>query len=251
MKKKLSFSVIFIIIFIVSCSNVESDIENVIPNPEIKKGEPELVEEITDEEPEVYFEFFLDDEQVTINLKGMPILNNYLQGTASRKQSIEEMELSRIYSESENIYLLEFSCSSNSLCSYIILNQSRDNPSFLIADIAKLLEIKPSPDDSKLLFLFERDSGPSQGLKDIVVIDITDWRQLPLRNDTTDEPILGYKWPLAEVKWRDNKSINVTKPDSIEPEDPSDKHAIEETPVTDIILKVMNDGEDEDSDIPQ
>ncbi|WP_164217912.1 hypothetical protein [Virgibacillus sp. YIM 98842] len=249
MKKQLRFTVIFIIIFIVSCSNVESDIENVIPNPENQKSEPELIEEITDvEEPEEYIEFFLDDEQVTINLKGMPILNNYLKGTASRKQSLEEMELSRIYSENENIYLLEFSCN-NSLCSYILLNQSRDNPSFLIADLAKLLEIKPSPDDSKLLFLFERDSGPSQGLKDIAVIDIKDWQQLPLRNETTDDQILGYKWPLAEVKWLDNNSINVTKPDSIEPEDPSDRHATEDTPVTDIILNIVN--EDEYTDIPQ
>jgi hypothetical protein len=224
---------------------VESDIENVISgNPKNSKAEPELVEEeIDDDEVEEYIEFYLNDEQVTINLKGLPILNNYLHGSANRKQSIEEMELTRVYSDEENIYLLEFSCN-DTLCSYLILNQNRDNPSFLIADLARSLETKLSPDESKLLFLFERDAGPSEGMKDIVVIDIMDWSRLQLINETTGETILGYKWPLNEVEWVDDETISVIKPDSIEPEDPSDIQSAEKTPVTNVILRILEEGED-------
>ncbi|MFA1818747.1 hypothetical protein ACDX78_00870 [Virgibacillus oceani] len=245
MKKYLFIALLLMILFIVSCtSSVESDIENVISDPENNKTEPELVEEETDDEVEEYIEFFLDDEQVTINLRGLPILNNYLQGASNREQSIEEMELTRIYSDEESIYLLKFSCY-DSFCSYIILNQNRDNPSFLIADLARLSETRISPEASKLLFLFERDSGPSEELKDIVVIDIGDWSRLQLVNETTADPILDYKWPLSEVEWVDDDTISVNKPDSIEPEDSA--KAIEETPVTNVILRVFPEGQETDN----
>jgi hypothetical protein len=247
MKKHLFFSLFLMTLFIVSCTSVESDIEDVISDPENQKTAPELIEEQTeDDEPEEYIEFYLDDEQVTINLRGMPILNNYLQGSSDRKQSIEEMDLTRVYSDEENIYMLEFSCKDN-LCSYIILNQNRDNPSFLIADLAKALETKLSPDESKLLFLFERDAGPSEELKDLVVIDIRNWNRLQLVNETTADPILEYKWPLKEVEWQDDETISVIKPDSIEPEDPSDSLATEETPVTNVILRIMTENEEPDT----
>lgn len=246
MKKYLFFSLFLIIVLIVSCTdNMESDIEHVIPDPENTKSEPELIKEETEDDVEEYIEFFLDDEQVTINLRAMPILNNYLQGTSNRRKTIEEMELTRIYSDEESIYLLEFSCN-NALCSYIVLNQNRENPSFLVADLARMLEIKVSPDKSKLLFLFERDTGPSQALKDIVVIDIEDWSQLPLVNETTDEQILNYKWPLKEVEWLDDETISVIRPDSIEPENPSDELNTGETPVTNVILRIMEEGGEPD-----
>ncbi|GAB3793089.1 hypothetical protein [Virgibacillus kimchii] len=244
---KLNLFIVFILtlIFFVSCTSTstETDIENVISNPENKKSEPELIEEESeDEEPEEFIEFFLDDEQVTINLKGTPILNNYLEGASSRQQSIEGMELIKVFSNEENIYLLEFSCN-ESRCSYIILNQNRENPSFLIADLAKLLETKLSPDESKLLFLFERDSGASQALKDIVVIDIGTWEKLQLLNETTEDTVTGYTWPLNDVEWVDNETISVNKPDAIEPEDPSDSQVAEETPVTNIILRTVSENE--------
>jgi len=234
------------LLFITSCSGeAETDIEHVISDPDNDISEPEHVEEEADDDVEEYIEFFLDDEQVTINLPGLPILNNYLQGSSNRKQATEEMNLTRIYSDEEKIYLLEFSCN-DSLCSYIILNQHRDNPSFLIADLARLSETKISPDTSKLLFLFERDSGPSEKLKNIVVIDIYNWNRLQLVNETTADPILDYKWPLNNVEWIDDDTISVNKPDSIEPEDPS--QVIGKTPVTNIILRVLTEGEDTKAD---
>jgi hypothetical protein len=246
MEKTFFFSLFLMLLFIASCSSeAETDIEHVISNPDKNISETELIEEEADEDVEEYIEFFLDDEQVTINLRGLPILNNYLQGSSNRKQAIEEMDLTRIYSDEEKIYLLEFSCN-DSLCSYIILNQHRDNPSFLIADLARLSETRISPETSKLLFLFERDSGPSEMLKDIVVIDVDNWERLQLVNETTADPILDYKWPLSDVEWVDDDTISVHKPDSIEPEDPSQN--IGDTPVTNIILRVLTEGEDNESD---
>ncbi|MEC5425135.1 hypothetical protein QGM71_16740 [Virgibacillus sp. C22-A2] len=204
---------------ITACQNREPVIEKVDAIPEKPNSEPELVEQVKEEEVEEFIEFYLDDEQITINLQAVPILKEYLHTTKDRRKATEQMRFERIYNKEQSVYLLEFSCS-NDKCSYLAFNQTKDNQAHLIADLAKSVDAVISPEATKILFIFERSNKSlPQPLTNIVVIDIDNWDIVPLVNETTNRDILNFNWPLATVEWKDDDSISVTKPALLEPDD--------------------------------
>ncbi|PAV28800.1 hypothetical protein CIL05_14325 [Virgibacillus profundi] len=215
MKKILS---ILILILLAACVKEEPAIEKTDTVTDDPSNEPELVEEVNENEDEVeeYIEFAFEDEQIRINLKMVPILDAYLNAVNDRQTAIEKMEIERIYADSPSMYLLEFSCQNN-LCSYLLFNSNADTQTYLLADLAKSVSMIGSPDHTKMLFLFQRNSSLPLPLTNMVVIDLEAWEPLPLINETTDSNILDYTWPLISAEWIDNETISAAKPAVLEP----------------------------------
>src|SRR5690625_7487375 len=103
---------------------------------------PALIEEEQEDENDTLIEFTFTEEQVMINLKNIPIFNEYLQATNDKEKAIRNMELIPI--EKSDIFLLEFSCA-NEHCSYLLLHPDTNNQAFLVADLAQYSQALFSP----------------------------------------------------------------------------------------------------------
>ncbi|MBP1948705.1 hypothetical protein [Virgibacillus litoralis] len=203
------------LILLVACSEepviIQKDTKQVDPNQD-----PEFVEEQTeDEEVDQFIEFTLPDEEVKINLEMVPILNAYLQGIQNRQQALEKMNMFRVSATDKNLYLLEFSCQ-DELCSYLLLDQTEDNQAYLIADLAKYIQAKASPDNTRILLRFHRKLTSPAPYSNIAVIDLEEWRLIPLANEMNDKDVLNYKWPILTADWVDNDTITISHPDITE-----------------------------------
>ncbi|WP_099157892.1 hypothetical protein [Virgibacillus ndiopensis] len=206
----------FICILLTACSKdepviVKKDAKAADPNEE-----PELVEQKSNEETDEFIEFALPDEKIMINLEMVPILNEYLYATKDRKKAIEKMKMLRIDAIERDIYLLEFSCK-NGLCSYLLLDQSKENQAFLVADLAKSIQTKLSPDHSKILLQFNRETALPIPLSNLVVIDLKNWELVSLTNDTNEAKLLHYSWPIVTAEWLDNQTITAMIPTVSDP----------------------------------
>lgn len=190
----------FILLILLTACTEEPVIMKSESPPENPNQEPEIVEEGNDSEEDIeeYIEFALPEEEIMINLKLVPILDSYLQVAQNKEQAMEQMTLIPIQAADKTLYLLEFSCQ-QTLCSYLLLDQTEDNWAYLIADLAKLAQKTTSPDDTKLLFHFNREQASPPPFSDIVVIDLEKWEPITLHNQTEDEVMLDYKIGRAHV----------------------------------------------------
>ncbi|OZU90501.1 hypothetical protein CIL03_04965 [Virgibacillus indicus] len=217
MKKWIAMLSFYIL---VACTNNEPAIVKTESPPDDSSREPELVEEVSGSEDDVeeFIEFPLHDEQIRINLEMVPILDAYLLAAKDRQKAIEGMKIERIQAENASIYLLEFSCQ-NERCSYLLFNRDAADQAFLLADLADAADMIPSPDQTKMLFLFDRKGSLPLPFTNIVIIDLEKWDHLTLVNETTDDAVLNFTWPLISVNWIDNESIAAEKPAVLEPTD--------------------------------
>ena len=241
MKKWL---VVLILLLLTACTDDEPAIVKTESAPEDPGGEPELVEQVDekDDETEKFIEFPLPDEQIRINLKKVPILDSYLHASSDMQKAIERMKIERIPLDSARIYLLEFSCE-NELCSYLLFNRDVTDATYLLADLAKSVAMLPSPDQTKMLFLFDRKGSLPRPLSTIIVIDLENWEHLSLKNETSGEMVLNFTWPLSSVNWIDNETISAEKPAIPEPTDEGiqEWHNTNDSLVTNILFHVLAD----------
>ncbi|MFD1039043.1 hypothetical protein ACFQ3N_11680 [Virgibacillus byunsanensis] len=215
MVKRILLVCVFLLI--TACSESEPTVVKKETDPKNPNQEPELVEETKEDKTEEYIEFTLPDEQVMVHLEMVPILYEYIHATKNRQQAIEEMNMHRINVEETDLYLLEFSCH-DELCSYLLLDQSKDNQAYLIADLAKLIQTKISSDSAKVLFQFNRtDTSLPLPLTDLVVVNLNQWEPVALINETNETVTLDYTWPIITVEWINDTTINALKPDIEEP----------------------------------
>lgn len=207
-----------LLILLVACTEEQVIVKKDSP-PKNPNENPEFVEKKNDDKEEVdeFIEFALPNEEVMINLGMVPILNEFLHATKNREQAIKKMNLLRIHVTDRNLYLLEFSCE-NQMCSYLILDQTKDNQAYLVADLAKLIQTKFSPNNSKILIHFNRKVATTTvPFSDIVVIDLEKWELIQLKNLTNDTKLLNYKWPIVTAEWKGDKTFSVLQPDIKEP----------------------------------
>lgn len=228
------------LILITACSH-QPVIEKVDSKQNHPNSEPALVEQVNKEEVDEFIEFWLDEEKIMINLKMVPILDEYLSAINDRQKVIEEMNIERIPVADNNIYLLEFSCE-NDRCSYIAFNQSQDKQAYLVADLAKSVGTFISPDQTKILFQFNRIKSPAISFDHLVVIDAETWEPITLDSDTNDVSILNYSWPFITIDWTDNETVTVTKPAIAQPTIKFIKDWKETTnrPTTEVILHLQS-----------
>ncbi|MFD2761991.1 hypothetical protein [Lentibacillus juripiscarius] len=205
------FSWLLVLVLLAAC-NDEPAIVKKDDKPENPAKDPKIVEQESDEqESKEFIEFTLPDEEVLINLEMVPILDAYLQGVENRDQTIEDMDMQHINADNRNLYLLEFSCT-DGLCSYLLLDRTNKNQTYLVADLAKSVSIKLSPDSSKILFHFNREQSELPA-SNIVVFHLDKWKSMPLANVTGEEDVLDYTWTVLTAKWADNDRIKATIPD--------------------------------------
>ncbi|WP_052345783.1 hypothetical protein [Paucisalibacillus sp. EB02] len=225
-----SFGVLFFIVcFLVACSNSEPAIVKVNTPPEEVAKEPELIEELTDnEEVDEFIEFKLADEVLRVNLKQIPILSAYLHAAKDRQAVIEKMDIQQIVNKEENnIYLLEFSCLDGQ-CSYLLLDESSENTGLLVADLALFDHVVLSPEETKLFLKFNREPTHELPLSNVVVIDLENWEVLPLENEAIVNNLFDYHWPILSVNWIDEGTLSISIPDTLDttkehPEDSNSK----------------------------
>ncbi|WP_186577643.1 hypothetical protein [Aquibacillus kalidii] len=215
--KKSKFLIATCFTILVACSNDTPTItKKDVPNQPTEE-KTVLIESDGDEEKkdkeqaEMLLEFNLQNEQVILNLNHISILKSYLESSQNKSAEIAKMKLDKIdVSYNNTMYLLQFSCVNNE-CSYILLDQTEDGRSKLIADLSHLEQVISSPDGNKLLFLFSReDQTINAKVNRITVIDLKDWDTLSLVEDV---PITNYEWPIQSVEWLNNNDISVSIPD--------------------------------------
>ena len=232
-----------ILLLLTGCSgSAPAIIEKIDTVPDETEKEPVLIEQQEEEESEEFIEFSLEDEQILISLKIVPILNEYLKGVSNRKQVINKMHLERISAESHDIYLLEFSCV-HDLCSYLLFHPTNEKLAYLVADIAKFSGSILSPNESKVVLHFSRFHASISNLDTIVVVDLDNWKLLSLNNEKSNDTILNYRWPFLSIDWLDNDSITIATPDIIEPtpELLTEWHEIEDGPTIHTIFSFTSD----------
>lgn len=203
---------IFLLIFISACNDTEPVIVKRETTSDPVINEPELIEEETEKDDVQFIEFSLPYEQVVINLQKIPILKEYLQLMKDKKTAIEKMNLIPIHLGKRTIYLLEFSCE-DSLCSYLIIDQSKDNPAYLIADLAKYVNAMISPDQTTIIIKFQRHHSLPVPLTNLVAIDLDQWKILSLTTSSaTEHEILNFNWPISSITWIDETTISAHIP---------------------------------------
>lgn len=173
-------------------------------------NDPELVDNKTKQDDLQLIEFSLPYEKVVINLKNIPILQEYFQLIDDREKAVEEMNLVPIQL-GKTIYLLEFSCHKN-LCSYIIIDQSKTNQAYLVADLAKYVYTSVSPDQTTMILKFHRKTSLPIPLAHIVAVDLTNWEIVPITTSTDGQNIPSYKWPISSITWIDETTISALVP---------------------------------------
>ncbi|MCZ0703946.1 hypothetical protein J2T56_002179 [Natronobacillus azotifigens] len=222
--KKLFFLIFFFTLLLIGCSNQAPIIVQEETN--VDDEDINLIEQESEDEEEVQriLEFTLPMQQISLHLDQIPILNNYLAKHQNRKQAIEQMELTRVIDSEEldkvaPLFVLSFACVDNT-CSYLLLNTETER-SKLLADNATLKSINISPDEDKLLLVFERPGESELWTKQkIIVFDLNTWNALSLNTiDETNFQLHQFLWPIIEVNWQDNKTITVTLPAVNEPTD--------------------------------
>jgi len=212
---KLIHSLIIIISMIVltACSDSnDAVIEKVESAEATEMKEPVFIEELDEEEEQIdqFIEFSLEEEQLTINLEKVPILEHFLEGAKNRNEALEQMVMQRLPIENYQIYLLEFSCV-NEKCSYIIFNQDERNSAMLLADVSTYSTYYVSPNQQNLMieFIREQDNVP---MSHLIPIDIDEWSRVSLIMSEGDDTIIEYTRPITGVEWINDHEITVQTP---------------------------------------
>ncbi|MFD1361530.1 hypothetical protein [Lentibacillus salinarum] len=212
------FLAIIILVILTACTEEPVIVKSDAP-PDAPEQKPEIVEQQTDDEEEVeeFIEFALPEEKIMVNLKMVPILDSYLQAVPNRQKAIGQMTLDPIQATDKNLYMLAFSCRETA-CSYLLMDRTEENKTYLLADLAELSQTVLSPDGTNVMFHFTREESPSHlPLSDIVVIDLEKWEPMTPDHLQADSFALSYTWPIQFVEWTDNRNLTATVPDISEP----------------------------------
>src|SRR5690625_4561057 len=173
---------------------------------DVTTGEPELIEEDNQEMNHKFIEFSLPYEQVVINLKKVPILNEYLHSIKNKQKHIENMNLIPINLRENTVYLLEFACQ-NQLCSYLIFDQSKDKQAYLVADMAKHISTSFAPNKDTMILKFNRKTPLPLPLTNLVAIDLQQWKILTLKTERDGKKFLNFHWPITSLTWIDEQTL--------------------------------------------
>lgn len=221
MKKYLFSLFLLMLILLSSCSKQQP----IIIQEEVESDNDELsidlVEEGHDneeEEPLQFLELTINDQLITLSIDQIPILSNYLAQHANRNQAIQDMKLIKILPDDyDSLFLLSFACEDQS-CSYLFLNTELLQ-SQLLADQANLVKVEPSPDLSKVLFIFERNLADKPwNLSKLIVYDIENWDEVTLTEDQTEKISLhAFRWPIFNAEWVNDDEIKLSLPDIDKP----------------------------------
>lgn len=213
------------LVVLTSCSAKENQaITKVEEVPEEPENQPSLIEKKEEgsntEDQDVFLEFPLEEESISINVSQISILDSYLKGSGDKNAELKNMQLKKLFTlEEKSIYLLQFACRSGG-CSYMLLSRGEESFSYLTADFARVKLTQLSPDKTKLLLIFSRNvihKDTQLALDKLVVIDIEEWGEIPLSNQH-HRGNFDFRWPILHAKWKDDSAIEVTLPNIPSPD---------------------------------
>lgn len=215
MRKILALLVLFTLLS--ACAGNESfhPIQKAVQeNDEISAEEnPEWMDaDIEHPAEEVVFQ--IGEENISLALMDIPIIHAYLQGQKNPNQAISNMELEKLETGQQPLFILHFSCYAGH-CSHLLIDKNQLESAFLVADLARYETSSLSPDKTKVALQFTR-LGETVPLSNIVVFDVNRWMPLSLMNEEKENK-LGFKWPIITMEWQDDESLAISYPDLIEP----------------------------------
>ncbi|WP_238472095.1 hypothetical protein [Oceanobacillus alkalisoli] len=218
---RMVLSVVFIVIFLSACS--ENDTLSPIHKADLdlepletsaaKKSEP------LDQDPEdieEYVEFTIDEEIISLSIRDIPILHQFLQVQKKPQQAISDMELKKYVLGMEEFFILCFSCYDKQ-CSYLLLHPDQNKSAFLVADMASYVNHTFSPDATKVAFHFNRPGEAHLVPSHVIVFDLKEWTAVTMRNEGDEAFGLGFTWPIFSIEWSDDSSLAIDFPDLNEP----------------------------------
>lgn len=204
---------LLLIIFLAGCSK-EPPIIIQEATQTTSENSIDMIEDYTDEEQFQFLEFTLSDQLISLNINKIPILNNFLQNHSDKGQAIQEMQLIQILKDKfDSIFLLSFACQERA-CSYVLINTETEY-SQLLADQARIVKIKPSPEESYLLIQFERQLlNKDWPTNKLVVFDLENWEKVFLSKDDNNMTSLhSFRWPILNAEWLSDDELEITLPD--------------------------------------
>lgn len=163
-----------------------------------------------------YAEFTIGEEIVSLSIRDIPILYQFLQVQKNPQQAITKMELKKYILGLEEFFILRFSCY-NEQCSYLLLHSDQNKPAFLVADMAIYENHLFSPDATKVAFHFSRPGETQLIPSHIVVFDLYNWTAVTMREEAQEKGNLGFTWPILSFEWADDSSLTINFPDLTEP----------------------------------
>ncbi|QDP40014.1 hypothetical protein [Radiobacillus deserti] len=221
---KHSIVCVLFLLILSACSNSDQEVaitKKSVKTDETVQEDPVLEDTSMDsEEEKMVLEFTLPNEQIIINLEHVPILSQFLRGVNDQKAVIRDMELIKLEVSKQPYYLLEFACYQER-CSYLLLDQSGNGQSFLLTDLARYKQMAPSPDNTKMLFLFERKKTKNQTTlftHQVQIFDIEEWKPVKVE---TEEYSLDYSLPILNASWENDEQIELSIADVSSLESPT------------------------------
>ncbi|WP_067839882.1 hypothetical protein [Amphibacillus sediminis] len=212
-------------IFLVACNSNPPIIKQEIIEPQVEESvelieeEPDLADQDDEEDisdMQQFIEFTLTDQQISLHIDQIPILSNFLAQHSNRRAAIEDMQLTQIAEEGlDSLFILSFACSDNG-CSYLLLNTETEQ-SILLADDAQISQMLPSPEQNKLLIIFERYAN-TQAINKMVIFDLLSWTDSQLATDNPELlPVNKFRWPIYDANWLDDSTVEVEIADIEQP----------------------------------
>lgn len=218
---RMSLPVALIVILLSAC--IENDTISPIHKADLDL-EPLTTSAATESEPldqepediEDYAEFTINEEIVSLSIRDIPILHQFLETQKKPQQALKEMELEKYILGLEEFFILRFSCHHDQ-CSYLLLHPDQHKPAFLVADMATYESHTFSPDATKVAFHFTRPGNGHLTPGHIVIFDLQDWTTVSMVRDNEKTGSLGFSWPILSFEWIDNSSLAIDFPVLTEP----------------------------------
>lgn len=215
---------LFLLALLISCSNKTEEV--VIPV--ISEEEEEKVEEMPDE-----FEIRVDNEIYSISIHDVPAITYYLSSAKNWDEKVNEVKGTTIEERGNHRFILvEYACQKKTKkCSYVLVKENNQGiSSVALRDLTTFDSYHFSPDDSHVIFHFKRDIGLEELTSHLQVVNIDKMEIVNLKNDDLDRDVLNYNYPITNIEWLENNTIQMEIPYYTESDEPIEQPSV--TPET-------------------
>ncbi|RHW35973.1 hypothetical protein D1B31_17955 [Neobacillus notoginsengisoli] len=146
-----------------------------------------------------------NQEPLYVSLETVPILSTYLEQFEDKKNEINRIRSSYLYTNNQKDYfLVNYSCGTK-LCNQLLLEHNQgDIQSLQISESSFLQNSKLNND--YLAFLFGRNEGSEVLRNQVVIINIKNFQKISPPEDL--KVLESFKYPIPFIEWRDGTLIS-------------------------------------------
>lgn len=156
---------------------------------------------------------FLEGNEKRFYLKDLPLIQKYVQTSPDPDLAVARMRINEIETplQETSLYILRYACGAK-LCSNILIKETKTEvQTRLISDLSLFKTASLSPNQEKLLLGFMVNEGDTITRGNVNVIDLNGLEPLSLLQDD-DQVDLNFVWPILDVTWKTDASIEVSIP---------------------------------------